>query len=423
MTLKRKLSSMPFPISAQSASSPSLLPSRKRRRGLRFACAVMVAGTLALSACTDGNKGANENAASSAQGKQKSHFLAVDAPTVINAPDPLGLVAAEKFFSSKQERKAEMTELVVLSGDSASLPAAQYAIAAGVPVMSLPADATVVSPTADGSDQGWLAEVKRFVEERGIEKLSTFNLTAEQKETLAGIDGVDEVAEPGEGSEAQTVVDEPASLAVLEDIAAIESPRDGEDGAPVILVAAGTSAAQVATARAAGLSVEVLPAADPRATSESMTAVANNNVVAVGSGFGNQELFDRQVQLASNGELPGGGGLVFPGRRMVALYGHPSGPALGVMGEQGPAEAVAVAKDWAAQYQELTQWPVIPAFEVIATVASSGPGDDGDYSNETDPAELKPYVDAIVNAGGYAVLDLQPGRARLLDQAKIYEDL
>ncbi|MDY3127928.1 MAG: cell wall-binding repeat-containing protein, partial [Corynebacterium sp.] len=47
----------------------------------------------------------------------------------------------------------------------------------------------------------------------------------------------------------------------------------------------------------------------------------------------------------------------------------------------------------------------------------------GDYSNETDPAELKPYVDAIVNAGGYAVLDLQPGRARLLDQAKIYEDL
>src|SRR5699024_7172766 len=69
------------------------------------------------------------------------------------------------------------------------------------------------------------------------------------------------------------------------------------------------------------------------------------------------------------------------------------------------------------------QWPVIPAFEIIATVASDSPGDDGDYSNESQPDELRPYVDAITEAGGYAFLDLQPGRARLIDQAKMYEDL
>ena len=34
-------------------------------------------------------------------------------------------------------------------------------------------------------------------------------------------------------------------------------------------------------------------------------------------------------------ELPGGGRVVFPGRRLVALYGHPGAPSLGVLGEQG----------------------------------------------------------------------------------------
>ena len=34
-----------------------------------------------------------------------------------------------------------------------------------------------------------------------------------------------------------------------------------------------------------------------------------------------------------------------------------------------------------------------------------------------------PYVDAILDAGGYAVLDLQPGQGSFLEQVKIYEEL
>ena len=224
-------------------------------------------------------------------------------------------------------------------------------------------------------------------------------------------------------SEPEESEDSSAAPSSLDDLAAQESPNDGNDAAPQVLVASGTNVAQVASARAAGAPVQVLAAADPRATSDSMAAVAAGNAVALGEGFGNQEEFDAQVKLAANGELPGGGGLVFPGRRMVALYGHPSGPALGVMGEQPPAEAAALAQEYADRYKDLTQWPVIPAFEIIATVASDSPGDDGDYSNESQPDELRPYVDAITEAGGYAFLDLQPGRARLIDQAKMYEDL
>ncbi|MDY5784634.1 MAG: cell wall-binding repeat-containing protein, partial [Corynebacterium sp.] len=63
------------------------------------------------------------------------------------------------------------------------------------------------------------------------------------------------------------------------------------------------------------------------------------------------------------------------------------------------------------------------AFEIIVTVASDSPGDDGDYSNETDPADVVPYLDAITQAGGYAVLDLQPGQGDFLNQAKLYEEL
>ncbi|WP_165242932.1 cell wall-binding repeat-containing protein [Corynebacterium lizhenjunii] len=190
-----------------------------------------------------------------------------------------------------------------------------------------------------------------------------------------------------------------------------------------VLVAPDTPVGQVAAAQAAGARVLALPVADPRATSESMAAVEAGNVIAVGPGFGSEADFAARVEMVAAGELPGGGGLVFPGRRMVALYGHPSGPALGVMGEQDPQAAVERVRALVEQYQPYSEEPVIPAFEVIATVASASPGPDGDYSNEADPAELQPYVDAIVNAGGYAVLDLQPGRASLLEQAKLYEDL
>ena len=146
---------------------------------------------------------------------------------------------------------------------------------------------------------------------------------------------------------------------------------------------------------------------------------------ALGADCGTEADFATRLELADAGPVPSGKtGLVFPGRRIVALYGHPSGPALGVMGEQPPQEAVKRVNDLVRQYQELTpDTPTVPAFEVIATVASSSPGDDGDYSNEGTVEELRPYVEAIGKAGGFAVLDLQPGRASFLSQAQRYQEL
>lgn len=121
--------------------------------------------------------------------------------------------------------------------------------------------------------------------------------------------------------------------------------------------------------------------------------------------------------------LFGGGRTIFPDRRFVALYGHPGTASLGALGEQDVAAAINRAKDLAAQYQTFSEVPVIPTFEIIATVAAGAAGGDGNYSNETPVEVLRPWVDAASRAGVYVVLDLQPGRTDFTTQAQQYREL
>jgi len=126
--------------------------------------------------------------------------------------------------------------------------------------------------------------------------------------------------------------------------------------------------------------------------------------------------------LLGDQELPGGGLTLFPGRRIVALYGNPTTPALGVMGEQGPDEAVERARAVAAPYGE-DGTEILPAFEIIATVASATATADGDYSWEMTVEELRPWIEVAAREGLYVTLDLQPGRTDFLTQAKRFEEL
>jgi hypothetical protein len=191
--------------------------------------------------------------------------------------------------------------------------------------------------------------------------------------------------------------------------------------------------AALATVRAAGLPVLDAPTGDPRATTASVRAFAAArpaHVVALGAAFGDPARLATRVRTASTGVLaPGGGQLVFPrvpgshGKRYVALYGTPGSKALGVLGEQGVAQTVARARQTAAWYDPYTTDTVVPAAEIIATIASAGPGPDGDYSRERSVAELRPLVQAAGARGLAVVLDLQPGRADFLSQAKRYQSL
>ena len=187
------------------------------------------------------------------------------------------------------------------------------------------------------------------------------------------------------------------------------------------------AAAAVATARAAGARVLVTSADDPRSDPEVIAALADQtptHTVALGNRFGPVDQFRDRLAVAATGvQLPGGGQLVFPGRRFVALYGHPGDPVLGALGEQGLAGAVERARRVAAEYESLVEEPVVPAFEIIATVASASAEPTGDYSRRTPPGELVAWVEAAREAGIYVLLDLQPGHTDFLTQAKEFEDL
>jgi len=195
-----------------------------------------------------------------------------------------------------------------------------------------------------------------------------------------------------------------------------------------VLVATGRDdAAAVATAKAAGARVVTVAGGDPRADPKAIAALhdaAPDRILALGRGFGPTERLRTRVDVAAGGaQLPGGGQLALRGRRIVCLYGHPGVRSLGVLGEQGVAASVARAKRMAAAYRRYSKVPVVPAFEIIATVAQGAPGPDGDFSGEASVAELRPWVDAARKGGLYVVLDLQPGRADLTAQARRYESL
>jgi hypothetical protein len=148
-------------------------------------------------------------------------------------------------------------------------------------------------------------------------------------------------------------------------------------------------------------------------------------VVALGAGFAAEDGLDWKLETAAAGEqLPGGGQLLFPQHFLVALYGSPGTGALGVLGEQDLPASIERARAHAADYEPLVQdATVVPAFEVIATVASSVAGPDGNYSTELPVEELRPWVEAAGEAGMYVVIDLQPGRTDFRTQAEQYRSL
>lgn len=130
-----------------------------------------------------------------------------------------------------------------------------------------------------------------------------------------------------------------------------------------------------------------------------------------------------QLPLILDGpELPGGGFLLFEDRRVVALYGSPVYPTLGALGEQPLDETVPRLREVAEPYGTDSR-QVLPAFEMMATVASGEAEDTEDFSRRTDIEVLRPWIDRARDEDLYVVLDLQPGRTDFLTQAQEYEEL
>ena len=196
------------------------------------------------------------------------------------------------------------------------------------------------------------------------------------------------------------------------------------DRLPVWLVPGGDAElTAVLAAAAAATNAELVPVeGDLRASEEARRLLFGNERPAAMVGDWPSEAGWQLGVVRKAEELPGGGLLMFPGRRLVSFYGTPGTASLGVLGEQGPEATIGRLRPIGAEY-EADGTPVVPTFEIIATVASSKAGADADYSDEIDIDYVRPWIDLARQEGLYVVLDLQPGRTDFLTQAQRYEEL
>src|SRR5699024_11705106 len=130
---------------------------------------------------------------------------------------------------------------------------------------------------------------------------------------------------------------------------------------------------------AAGATMTQAPEADPRATAETVAAARTTvgqdpsaGAIAIGERFGDLEQFTQKLQIALTvPELPGGGEVAFPHRRMVAAYGSPGIPSMGVLGEQGLEAPIDRVQELAAENEDYADDQEIPALEAITTSATN----------------------------------------------------
>jgi hypothetical protein len=288
--------------------------------------------------------------------------------------------------------------VVVLGNEGEQQAAAGQARELGVPLLLAPGD-------APGQTE-FTTELKRL----GARTLIVYGSVPDS--LAAGLDVVDGSAPEADLPDIVPAEDAPGSgFAVV----VRSEAKQAEAAGPAL-----------ATAQAAGADLHTMTSADPRAATNQkfFRDHADSDLYAIGNGFGNATDFSALAETAAGGkQLPGGGQIVFPDRRMVALYGTPGTASLGLLGEQDVEGAIKLAKKYAAEYQAHSKEKVQPAFEIIATVASASAGKDGKYSSYVPVERLEPWVKAAQEAGVYVVLDLQPGRNDFLTQVKHYEKL
>jgi len=306
--------------------------------------------------------------------------------TWIDATSP---VAASIAISSATFRCADVVTLAPLDDAAATSAGEAHAVRSGGPLLLVAGG--VVSPEALGE----IARLRpRIVAAIGLPGVSAADVGHFPVRHLTGGQAASQLA-PGGGAGLWVMDSSAAALGPVVRAAAAGAGGDVLEVAETDLREAGERARRRIVSAAGGPLAVVGLSADARWQAE---------VVAAGI------------------ELPGGGQTLFPHRRLVAFYGHPGSSGLGVLGEQGPEAALERLLDEVQGYDR-DGVPVVPAFEIIATVADSYAGEDGDYSAEADIEHLRPWVDLAAEEGVYVILDLQPGRTDFLTQAKLYEGL
>src|SRR4029079_5547266 len=75
----------------------------------------------------------------------------------------------------------------------------------------------------------------------------------------------------------------------------------------------------------------------------------------------------------------------------------------------------------AKPYSKLSDRRILPGFDLIAVVANSTPAPARLYRTRQPAKLIRSYLRSVGSVGGRLVLDIQPGRAKILDEIDALE--
>lgn len=118
-------------------------------------------------------------------------------------------------------------------------------------------------------------------------------------------------------------------------------------------------------------------------------------------------------------ELPRGGRTIFPTFRLVGFCGAPGSTAMGRLGVGDLDARVEELLEVGEDYRNGRK--ILPVLELIATVVHPRPGRDGMFRSRQPTKVIDAYLAAARRHRALLLLNIQPGRARFLDELRFFE--
>ncbi len=121
---------------------------------------------------------------------------------------------------------------------------------------------------------------------------------------------------------------------------------------------------------------------------------------------------DKAAPPALDGKAPGG--RLFPNVKVLSLYGAAGG--FGIIGRKSLNGAAKKLRKQVKPYRERSRERVVKAFDLVSVVATSCSGRNDKCRSRVSKDTIRRYHKKIREINGRLILDIQPGRANVLDE-------